>query len=71
MARLRECVDCGKALSPTAKTCSQCSSTDPFGGKRFDDKMKLGGIAILGVVLALAYFGVINLPAIIKSLIPH
>lgn len=30
-SQLQNCVDCGKALSRTATTCGNCSSTDPFG----------------------------------------
>jgi hypothetical protein len=37
-SQLQNCVDCGKALSRTATTCGNCSSTDPFGKKRRSDR---------------------------------
>lgn len=36
--QLKTCIDCGKALSRTATTCGNCSSTDPFGKKRRSDR---------------------------------
>lgn len=51
---LRPCVDCGKLLSPTASSCSSCNSTDPFGARRADDKIK--GMLFIVVIIAAALF---------------
>jgi hypothetical protein len=47
---LRPCVDCGNKLSPTATSCPNCSSNDPFGVRRADDKMK--GILFIVAIIA-------------------
>lgn len=31
---LSNCIDCQNPLSPTAKECNGCNSTDPFGKNR-------------------------------------
>lgn len=54
--RLRPCYDCGTELSPTAKTCGKCASTDPFGMKRADEKIK-ATLILIAIVIALAFFG--------------
>ncbi|BEM75663.1 hypothetical protein SME36J_50860 (plasmid) [Serratia marcescens] len=47
---LKPCVDCGKGLSRTAQVCNECNSTDPFGGKRLNDKIHLYFVVALSVV---------------------
>ncbi|WP_155803459.1 hypothetical protein [Bordetella sp. FB-8] len=55
---LRPCFDCNTLLSPTAKECGKCNSTDPFGFQRSADKQKLilmlGG-ALVAIVLFIAW----------------
>ncbi|WP_211468344.1 hypothetical protein [Collimonas silvisoli] len=72
MARnLKKCVDCGNPLSVTAVECSGCKSTDPFGGKRFTQKMQIAAILAIAAIFALAHFGVINPAEIFKNLFSH
>lgn len=50
---MKNCIDCGRPLSPTAKSCSECDSTDPFGKERLNKKIynSIRLILILGCVL--------------------
>lgn len=61
---LKPCVDCGKGLSRTAQVCNQCNSTDPFGGKRLNNKIHLYFVLLVAVILltaaALTYLDVID-----------
>lgn len=52
--RLRPCVDCGKELSPTATSCNQCQSSDPFGNKR--RKMRNSNIFMIIVFAVLLIY---------------
>lgn len=63
-AKLKNCVDCGKPLSVTAQSCNECNSTDPFGSKRFNDKLH-ATIVTVCIIAALVigglwYTGIIN-----------
>ncbi|EJJ1299936.1 hypothetical protein NIO33_003989 [Salmonella enterica] len=61
---LKECIDCGKPLSVTAKECNNCKSTDPFGSERFNQKLQMSGVVFLVitaiVIAALAHFEIFN-----------
>lgn len=54
---LMKCIDCGKELSVTAKECSQCCSTDPFGFARKKEKREM--IIVLIVCLSMFLFFVL------------
>ncbi|HCL5312511.1 TPA: DUF2116 family Zn-ribbon domain-containing protein [Salmonella enterica] len=54
-SRLMKCVDCGKELSVTARTCSQCCSADPFGFARKKEKREMT-IALTMCLLMLLFF---------------
>lgn len=62
--KLKECIDCGKPLSRTAKVCNGCNSTDPFGSKRLNDKIHryivTFVILILLIIGGLWYLGELN-----------
>lgn len=63
--KLKTCVDCGNNyLSPTAKVCSKCDSTDPFGKERNLNKIRF--VLVIGVLafFALCYYKVVD-PAVI------
>lgn len=68
------CVDCGQGLSSTAKICSKCSSTDPFGRQRAADRFKAGVAlviaAVIGSLVLSMHFNVIN-PEMIKQFLRH
>ena len=53
---LRPCVDCNTSLSPTAKECGKCKSTDPFGFRRAQEKQKmimlLVGVGVAAILFA-------------------
>lgn len=63
-AKMKRCVNCGKPLSVTAKSCNECNSTDPFGIKRQADKLQmylvLAGIIAVLVIGGLWHAGIIN-----------
>ncbi|EBW5502045.1 hypothetical protein DPT48_22665 [Salmonella enterica subsp. enterica serovar Enteritidis] len=52
---LMKCVDCGKELSVTARTCSHCCSTDPFGLARKKEKREMA-IVLTMCLLMLLFF---------------
>jgi hypothetical protein len=52
-----KCIDYGKELSVTAKECSQCCSTDPFGFARKKEKREK--IIVLIVCLPVFLFFVL------------
>lgn len=61
---LMKCVDCDNELSVTARTCSQCCSTDPFGFVRKKEKreMTIALIMCLSMLLffVLWYFNILD-----------
>ncbi|EHK1083490.1 hypothetical protein JKW46_004914, partial [Escherichia coli] len=68
-SQLQNCVDCGKALSRTATTCGNCSSTDPFGKKRRNDRLHkwFAGLFITATIIAggLWYMGLLDVPGLL------
>ncbi len=40
-SKLRPCTDCNNPLSPTAKECGTCKSTDPFGVRRAEQRFQM------------------------------
>ncbi|MCW7300991.1 hypothetical protein OHD23_27815 [Escherichia coli] len=68
-SQLQNCVDCGKALSRTATTCGNCSSTDPFGKKRRNDRLHqwFAGLFITATIIAggLWYMGILDVPGLL------
>ncbi|EAV6568663.1 DUF2116 family Zn-ribbon domain-containing protein [Salmonella enterica] len=63
-SRLMKCVDCGKELSATAKECSQCCSTDPFGFARKKEKFEMTIVLIMFLLIflffVLWYFNILD-----------
>lgn len=70
---LQQCVDCHQQLSPTAKTCNKCNSTDPFGRARAEQKAKdrvtWFGLGLAVCVAVAFYFGFIDISTI-KNFLP-
>lgn len=68
-SQLQNCVDCGKALSRTATTCGNCSSTDPFGKKRRSDRFYqwVVGLCVTAIIIAagLWYMGLLDVPGLL------
>ncbi len=58
---MKNCIDCGRPLSPTAKSCGGCDSTDPFGKERLNksiyNTIRLILIAFFSVIGLLWYLG--------------
>lgn len=54
-SNLKPCLDCGNLLSPSAKACPKCNSTDPF---HYDLKKRnrQTNILLLGLLFILAVF---------------
>lgn len=67
-SQLKSCIDCGKALSRTAITCGNCSSADPFGKKRRNDRIYqwISGLLITAALIAggLWYTGFTDVPGL-------
>ena len=65
---LVKCVDCGKQLSPTAVHCNGCNSTDPFGIKRDQERLKMQlsivGLGVVGVVWLAFHFDLLTIDMI-------
>lgn len=63
-SNLKSCVDCGKSLSTTAQSCNECSSSDPFGTQRHNDKVHrifVSTLAVLALVVGgMWYAGIVN-----------
>jgi hypothetical protein len=61
---LVQCIDCGKSLSTTATECNGCKSTDPFGGRRADQKaqmfLMLFGASAVGLIFLAFHFDLLT-----------
>ena len=54
-SKLRPCVDCRKLLSPTASSCGECNSTDPFGVRRAEQKFQLIMVIVALVAIVIVF----------------
>lgn len=74
-SRLKPCVDCGHMLSPTAKSCINCNSTDPFGIARgqqqFNLVMALVFALVVGIVGGAVYFGFLPFETLKSYILPN
>ncbi len=68
-SQLQNCVDCGKALSRTATTGENCSTTDPVGKKRRSDRFYqcFGALNMTAIIIAggLWYMGLLDVPGLL------
>ncbi|SEB26319.1 hypothetical protein [Variovorax sp. YR216] len=47
------CIDCGRSLIPTARSCLHCSSDDPFGHARRRERLAFIAQVVITVLLIL------------------
>lgn len=60
-SNLTSCVDCGRKISPNAKSCPQCGSQFPFGRKANSKKLSLSQILVLIVIVPILGYGALVL----------
>lgn len=73
-SNLKPCQDCGKQLSPSAKACPDCNSTDPFHydlkkRKRETTILLLALLFIIAIFVAF-YFHLLT-PNMVKNFISN